>query len=105
MKSFIKIFTISIALAILLGSCSGGPRKKMEFVVVSVMLDYDPASRENPNAPLQTNPGYRHNLREIGTNQPAFVHYPEVRFAAGDRVIMKRNRRGVTFELAVQPLY
>lgn len=86
-------------------SCSGGPRKKMEFVVVSITLDVDPQSQQNEDSQWVTNPGWRHNLREVGTNQPAFVHYPEVRFAKGDRVIMKRTRRSVKFELAVQPIY
>jgi len=77
----------------------------MEFVVVNVEVDIDPESRDNLQSEWKTNPGWKHNLREVGTNHPAYVHYPEIRFAQGDRVIMKRNRRGVSFELAVKPLY
>ena len=92
-------------LLMLLISCSGGPKKKMEFVVVSVVKDYDPPTRDNDNTELKTISGYRHNLREIETNHPAWVYYPEMKFAVGDRVVMKRNRRGVTFEPVDTPLY
>ena len=83
---------IGIALFMaLLSSCSGGPRKTAEYVVVNVVA----ADRE----------GYKHNLRNVKTGQPAYVKLPEVKFTNGDHVIMKRTRRKVTFTPVEKYLY
>lgn len=87
-----KIITgLLIIIGIVMVSCSGGPRKQIQYIVVNVTTDHVE--------------GFKHNLRNAETGQPAFVHYPEVRFAKGDRVVMKRTRKRVTFELTSQPLY
>lgn len=75
----------------LLTSCSGGPRKKAEYVVINVQA----ADRE----------GFKHNLRNVKTGLPAYVKLPEVRFTNGDHVIMKRTRRKVTFTPVEKYLY
>lgn len=91
----IKVNKIASLLALMviltMASCSDRPAKKIEYIVVNVTTDHVE--------------GFKHNMREAETGRPTFVHFPEIRFNAGDRVIMKRTRKAVTFELAVQPRY
>ncbi len=83
---------ISMALILtILSSCSDGPRKTTEYIVVNV----NSHDRE----------GYKHNLRNVETGLPAYVKLPEVRFTNGDHVIMKRTRRKVTFTPVEKYLY
>lgn len=74
-----------------MASCSDRPRRQVEYIVVNVTTDHVE--------------GYRHNLRNAETGHPAFVHYPEKRFSKGDRIVMKRTRRTVTFEPINAPRY
>lgn len=86
-----KWFIPTLLILLILGSCSGGPRRTVEYIVVNVTTDHVE--------------GFRHNLRNAETGRPAFVHYPEIRFSKGDRVVMKRTRKTVSFELVNQPRY
>lgn len=91
MKNRGLIAFLLIGITLILGSCGENPKKTAYYTVTKIQrVVYDKSEQLE---------GYRFWLRNHADGHPAYVFYPDERFAPGDQLIMQRTKKKVSFEI------